>query len=170
MISFTNTILKRQLGFLSYCSQPLLKYTFVCIPMHAFILTHTWTHTHAHYYFTLRLLIPFYLCMCLINYFSLVCHPPLRINTPLISVVCCFGVNIWRGRKKNWIDRGQLVAFLDSFLLLTALPTEPFCFLRVFLWCRILQQGFVISLECALHCCSNIVAIMFSNLHFRCLC
>lgn len=111
-------------------------HVYVCIFTHAFILTHTWTHTYAHYYFMLRLLIPFYLYVCLINYISLVCHPSLLINTPLclISVVCCSGVNVWRGRgkKKSGISTGQLVAFLDSFILPVALPAEPFSFLRVF--------------------------------------
>lgn len=39
-------------------------HTHICTLTHMFILTHTWTHN----YFTLRLLTPFFLYMCLICY------------------------------------------------------------------------------------------------------
>lgn len=132
-------------------------HVYVCIFTHAFILTHTWTHTYAHYYFTLRLLIPFYLYVCLINYISLVCHPSLLINTPLclISVVCCSGINVWRGREKKKVELIQ-VNWLLFFILPVALPTEPFSGY----FCGVKYCSKVLSFLWNVHCIVAVILLL----------
>lgn len=103
--------------------------------------------------------------MCLIYYFPLfVINLCLSVRLCLISVVSCSGVNTQREKKVELIEINWFLFWIASYCLLLC----PFP--RVFLWCQMLQQGFVISLECTLHGCCKTGALRLSNLYFRCLC
>lgn len=96
--------------------------------MHTFTFIHSGTRMNTNYCFTLRLLFPFNLYVCLIYCFSFfVINLCLSMPLCLISVVSCYGVNTQRRKKVELIEISWLLFWITLYcLLLCLLNLSPF--------------------------------------------